>query len=340
MPEAQYRDDGHSTEEQESQYRNRDDRPQAAPSRRGTRHRLDDRGRCRRGSHGAARRGRRRNRRNRRRNCSRGRRRDREKWDRRSGLRGNSSGGRDGTERYRGKSDRQASTRPLCPNRGVSVDWPSYGVCLNIGKRRFDDGQCIRELARGGEALVAVAIEPAREHRLQRGAAGDTIEIRRVEVLIARVMNDVLVRRRGFEGRPAGQHLVQHDSERVDVGAAVDALAVGEKAEMIGRGVTKLAHEHAGLRHGHVRLGRFGHAQVDDLDELRPVAGLCDHQIFRADVAMHDAGAMNGVKARKRLDGYSHRLLRRQGPTAAHQLGEVISLDELPDHVVRAVRKR
>ena len=49
-----------------------------------------------------------------------------------------------------------------------------------IGKRRLDRRERIGKLARGGEALVAVAVERAREHCLQRRIAGDAIEIGRV----------------------------------------------------------------------------------------------------------------------------------------------------------------
>ena len=129
-------------------------------------------------------------------------------------------------------------------------------------------------------------------------------------------------------------------AERVEIGAAVDPLAVGEKAEVVGRGVAELADEHAGLRHRHIRLRRFGHAEVDDLHELGAVAGVRDHQILGADVAMDDAGAMDGFESGQRLDGDAARHAAARACRAAQHLREVLPFDELPDHVVRAVGQR
>ena len=69
------------------------------------------------------------------------------------------------------------------------------------------------------------------------------------------------------EGRPAADHLVEHDAERVEVAAGID----GEALRLLGREVGGGAHDRAGL--GQVcsvaRAHGPGDAEVGDL-HLRP----------------------------------------------------------------------
>ena len=65
-----------------------------------------------------------------------------------------------------------------------------------------------------------------------------------------------------------------------------------------------------------------------------------DHQVLGTDVAVDDAGAMDGLESVQRLDHQAHRLARRERAARAQLLREVLAVDVLPDHVMRAVGER
>ncbi len=85
----------------------------------------------------------------------------------------------------------------------------------------------------------------------------------------------------GDEGHRAGHRLVEHERQRVDVGPAVDRLALGR----LGRDVARRAH-HGARRLGPGRLGQGpGHAEVG---HPHP-ALLVEEEVGRLDVAVHQA---------------------------------------------------
>ena len=80
----------------------------------------------------------------------------------------------------------------------------------------------------------------------------------------------------------AGQHFVEHDSQRVDVAAAVAALAL----DLFGRDVFGRAHHLGKLGERQpARAFLAGDAEVDQLDAVFGI----DHDVFGLQVAMHDA---------------------------------------------------
>src|SRR2546425_892942 len=101
--------------------------------------------------------------------------------------------------------------------------------------------------------------------------------------------------RRRLERRPAGQHLVDDDSERIQISAAVDFLACGEKAELLGRRIAQLADKDSGARRCVVALIHLRDAEVDELDALVGLFAARDHQVLGADVAMDDARPVDGI---------------------------------------------
>ena len=97
----------------------------------------------------------------------------------------------------------------------------------------------------------------------------------------------------------AGEHLVHHDADRVDVAAGVGDAAghefggeVGDRAEQGGAGRG-------------VRAGRAGEAEVADLDA--PVVG--EQHVLGLEVAVHDAGLVRGREAGEHGLGDVDRLL-------------------------------
>jgi hypothetical protein len=135
----------------------------------------------------------------------------------------------------------------------------------------------------------------------------------------------------------AGQHLVQHDAGREDVGAVVDALAPG----LLRGHVVVLALDHAdrGLARLHRRLGD---AEVDQLD----LAGRRHQHVLRRHVAVDDAHrlaaavalAVRVVQAVGHLLGHERRHVDRHLEIAlralAQDLVEVGAVDELHHDVV------
>ena len=87
----------------------------------------------------------------------------------------------------------------------------------------------------------------------------------------------------GDERRDTSEHLVQHDAERVHVGATVEIEAL----RLLGREVRRGAHDRAGLRQVVVLLGARD-AEVGDLH----LPGGREQHVAGLDVAVHDAVAV------------------------------------------------
>ncbi len=147
-----------------------------------------------------------------------------------------------------------------------------------------------------------------------------------------------------LEQPPPGQHLVEHDAERPDVGAAVDLLALG----LLGAHVRRRAEDHAGDRSGrgqrrrHRRAGtgagrvgrqRLGQSEVEHLD----LAVRGELHVGRLEVAVDHAGLVRRLERGRDLQGEVQRLLA--GKRAARQpLLQVLAVDELHRQERRAVR--
>ena len=97
----------------------------------------------------------------------------------------------------------------------------------------------------------------------------------------------------------AGEALVEHDAERVDVGALVDRCAI---RELLRRHVVRRAEERP-LGRGfvlHRLLRELGDAEVE---ELHVIGSVVAHQeeVLGLEVAMHDAGLVGDGEARAGL---------------------------------------
>src|ERR1051326_4450614 len=110
-------------------------------------------------------------------------------------------------------------------------------------------------------------------------------------------------RRLADERRVAGEHLVEHDADGVDVGARVDDRLA---AHLFGREVVERAGERAGAVQrigGVAAAGERGHAEVEDFH----AAVATQHDVLGLDVAMNDPRLVRrGERARyaqRNLDG-------------------------------------
>src|SRR5262249_18924595 len=109
-----------------------------------------------------------------------------------------------------------------------------------------------------GQRLSDHLIDLARQRGLQ--GAGGGRHLLHVRPYYRRV--DVL-----GEGDPAGQALIQHAPQRVDVGAAIDGAAL----DLLRRDVVDGAHELAGGRQPAARGGVLGDPEVGQVDVVRLV---------------------------------------------------------------------
>ena len=128
-------------------------------------------------------------------------------------------------------------------------------------------------------------------------------------------------------GSVPGEQLVEHDPDRVEVGARVDRVAL----RLLGREVLRGAHDRAGLGH----VGRAG-ARDPEVGDLGAPLVVDDH-VVRLDVAVHDPAPVGEARGLEDLDHEVDRERRLERAVVAHDLLEVAALQELHRDVVGAV---
>ncbi len=119
----------------------------------------------------------------------------------------------------------------------------------------------------------------------------------------------------------SGQHLVEHDAERVDVGLLVDVHAL----RLLGRDVVGRAEHRAGLGHPALDVERAGDAEVGDLR----LAVAVQQDVLRLDVAMDETVAVREREPARDLDRQLERRRDRQWVRLLDQPLEVVAADEL-----------
>ena len=150
-----------------------------------------------------------------------------------------------------------------------------------------------------GTELVgaAVALRGLLEHRVRDDERERVGHVRRERLQRRGRVGDVLHRDRdrrvALERHAAGEHLVEHDAERVDVGLRADAAA----ARLLGREVLRRADDRADL--GHLRIAGVRDAEVGHLDA--PV--VAHEHVVRLDVAVHDAVLVRVAQPGEHLHG-------------------------------------
>ena len=106
-------------------------------------------------------------------------------------------------------------------------------------------------------------------------------------------LRDLVVASR--ERRVAGEQLVEHAAERVDVGAGVDPLA----ADLLGRDVVEGPDEGAGRGDAGARVDLAGEPEVGEVGVLAGARAL-DEDVARLDVAVDEPARVRGVERRRR----------------------------------------
>ncbi len=142
-------------------------------------------------------------------------------------------------------------------------------------------------------------------------------------------------------GSRAGQHLVGHHAERVDVAARIERFA----GELLGAHVGRRAEHHALLSELLLllRVRRFApsrDAEVEHLDEVCLPRAIGEDDVLGLQVAMDDALLVRLVERSAHLLHDLERALRRHRSAAFDDLVQGLALDELHRDVERAVRGR
>ena len=130
-----------------------------------------------------------------------------------------------------------------------------------------------------------------------------------------------------LERHGAGQHLVENDADRVEVGALVHLIAL----RLLRREILGGPKNGADLRHAGVAGARD--AEVHDLDV--PVA--VDHDVLRLDVAVDDAAAVRALDGGEQLQTDADGFVPAQAIVPADEVFERLALDVLHDDVVGPV---
>ena len=193
-------------------------------------------------------------------------------------------------------------------------------VLPHVARRLVAEGRRLLQRARHDR------VERLRHHGIQRR--------RRRRRLVQDLVDD-LGRRRPGKRHPAGRQLVEHDAEREQVGAMIDAAS----ERLLRRHVRDGADHHAG--DGHLLLGdqlvalfrrqELRQAEVEHLDE----AAVGANQVGALDVAMDDAAAVRLVERVGDLHADVDHFADRQRPLR-DPLREQLALDVLHDDEVGA----
>ena len=152
---------------------------------------------------------------------------------------------------------------------------------------------------------------------------------------LLQVANQNLAQRVAWERQPLRTQLVQDDTDGVDIGAGVDALAV----YLLGRHVVRRADERAGA--GQLDLLRglkahdLGDAEVDDLEQRRSTRFLDDKDVVRLEIAVDDADRVRCRQTGAQL-AHQRRDLGQGQATRLHALTQRAALQVLHDVVLAA----
>ena len=130
----------------------------------------------------------------------------------------------------------------------------------------------------------------------------------------------------------AGQALIQHAAERIDVGTAVDRLS----ADALGRDVVDAADQLPALGQPLLAGDVLREPEVDQVGTHAAALG-GNERVGRLHVPVDQAAGVRGVERVGQLLGDRHRSLRRERALAAQQRAEVEPCDVAHRDVQHAV---
>ena len=131
-----------------------------------------------------------------------------------------------------------------------------------------------------------------------------------------------------LERKLTRDQLVDHDADGVDVGAVVDGLALG----LLGRRVRRRAHERPLERRGRQRdvgAQRLDQAEVEQLHDVAPALPCDQVDVLGLEVAVHEAGRVDGGDAVAHLRQDRKEALRREPALGGDHVGQQLAFQEL-----------
>ena len=195
------------------------------------------------------------------------------------------------------------------------------------------DHEVENHLARAPVAFGGVLPEGARDDLLQ--ALGHEVGLGPGVGLLGHHLGHHLRHARARERMHAGQHLVEDDAQREEVGPLVEGVA----ESLFRRQVVEGADDHPFARLA-VRPRRVARALGEDLAEpevehLHVAAGR-EHEVRRRDVPVEDAVLVRDLQALERLDR-DVEALRDREPPLVHDLVEALAFEVFEDEVEGAL---
>ncbi|GAA5020952.1 hypothetical protein GCM10025734_75670 [Kitasatospora paranensis] len=201
----------------------------------------------------------------------------------------------------------------------------------HLGRRRDGEGRHVlgaAQRAHEGQAALVPLVRGLGESLDQDGVEGGGQlrallgDPRRFVVEVGPQLREVVV---APVGRVAGEHLVDHAGEAVDVAPAVDRFAV----DLLGGDVVEGADELADGGETGERQRLLGEPEVGEVDVLGVVAvgTLGDQDVARFDVAVDEFVGVRRVQRRGDLGGDPDGLAQRQRPLAVQQGPQVAAAD-------------
>ena len=158
-------------------------------------------------------------------------------------------------------------------------------------------------------------------------------DLRNNRARVRREAGDVLKRdllgRFAVIGQRAGEHLIEHNAERIEVAAGVRLKTLG----LLGRDIVHGADGRVGSAAA-VFVLKGGDAEISHLGDAVAV----DHNVLRLNIAMHDAVLMRVLERLCDLRGKEERLRRGELPLAGDILLERDAFDQLHDDILHRER--
>src|SRR5512132_1582711 len=153
----------------------------------------------------------------------------------------------------------------------------------------------LSELDRRLMAILWIALHRFGEHALDRWCIELWIDLAQRNGLTPQTRDDHLLLRAALEWQSAGNHLVRHERQRIDVAPCVDRLA----AKLLGTHKSRRAEDDAGrceLTELGIRRAFLCQSEVHNHRVLRTARALAQHDVFRLQIAVHDIELMRDVE--------------------------------------------
>ena len=138
-------------------------------------------------------------------------------------------------------------------------------------------------------------------------------------------------RRSTLKGRRAGEHLVEHAAQGIEIAPAIHVLVAGR---LLGAHVRRRSHGEAGARRAHLAR-QLDHVRDAEVGDVRVIVG--EQDVRRLDVAVDDAVPMRVLERVTYFFGNAQRHRDGQWSFPLDALLERVALDVRHDEVGRVV---